>query len=360
MEEAISAFVLKRNTILEILDEVKTIMYPDVKSCNELISQFSKVLHKTMSKMGPYLAGYSKSTFEYTYFNMEMDIFMRCIETYLLQNGIATEIPKVKRVKGKQPPIANVSFAPMRLTTLINKYSYDEYKTKIIVTMYKCICGEKINMMVTKSTVLCDICGHFEVLSGMYDESEKTLKSSFDPKKHFQKWWNYLLGRNDITEIKDSTLIPYLKKSIKDLNINLKLVTIEQIRTILQKGKYSNTYLKYVTLLYRTITGIEIPIISEHDRIRIENKFVKLIGHAPSNERQNRFYYLYYIYKIIDMLDVRDSTKRLMLFVHIQSDNTIHEYDKEWQKICIENKDDDFVFKPTIATDCLQYRLRNI
>lgn len=357
MDEAVSAFLAKRNLIYEILHEIKVHMEPGV--CDEIIAQFTKTVHKAMSKMGPYLAGQYKPTYEYTYFNMDMDIFMRRIETFLLDNGVATEIPKPKRTKGTQAPISNVALAPDKITKLLHRYSYNEYKTKIIVNMYKCICGEKISMSVTKSTIVCDMCGHFEVLSGIYDESEKTLKSSFDPKKHFQSWWSRLSGRDDIEEIKDKNLIPYIIKSIRDLNINLKLVSTEEIRKILQAGGYS-AYLKNITLIYRTVTGIEIPVISEQDRVQIENKFIKVISHAPSNDRQNRSYYPYYIYKIIEMLNVCDETKRLMLYIHIQSDNTIHEYDKEWYKICVENKDNDFVFKPTIITDRMQYKPRNI
>ena len=74
--------------------------------------------------------------------------------------------------------------------------------------------------------------------------------------------------------------------------------------------------------------------------------------------RVNRNYYPYYIYKILDQLLAADDyeNRRVLYYIYIQSKETVEADDADWEQICLELAEIDYV--PTDRTKALEYRLQ--
>jgi hypothetical protein len=239
------------------------------------------------------------------------------------------------------------------------------------------LCGDVLNVDCMKSELQCsnvDCLAIYELNGTVFDESQmycqdgqKAKSGTFNPNRHFQQWWQHILAREPDDEIGDKAdpknllgekLIEDCRKIVKRDNLVLQLLTVNQVRQMLQELEKTN-FNKNVPLIMKRLTGIGPPQLPDELSIRVENLFTKAIEIEelirPSS-RTNRNYYSYYIYKILDYLIPESAyeMRRVLYYIYMQSKETVETDDIEWAKICAELKE--IPYKPTDRNLAQKYK----
>lgn len=235
-------------------------------------------------------------------------------------------------------------------------------------------CGGEMAVDAGRSELRCGECGTIRELVGtVFDDSQfysqegqKAKSGTFNPNRHFQFWWTHILAREPEEEIGDKDdpdnlygekLIAELRKIVAREPKILRRLTVADARSMLREVDRTDLN-KNVPLILKKLTGAGPPLVSDAVAVRVENLFTKAIEIGERVRRAgrvNRNYYPYYIFKILDQLipESEAETRRVLFYIYIQSKETVEADDADWEQICFELKEIQYV--PTDRTKALQY-----
>jgi hypothetical protein len=324
-ERSINNIINQLNIIdLSNKDSIKNI----IKSYNSIKINFRHLMCKSCTDV-----------IEFIYINYDLNSIVRDFEKALIHLKILNYTVDKKKNKN-----ITITEGYENILKALKEYNHKEFSLSIKTKQKLCECGETLETYTaSKNILICQGCSAITLnTADILDLSDVVVKPSFDPYSHFEYWWIHIIGQEPESEVSPE-FIKSMKLYFKTQRIDIFAITPERVRQAIQTFKQPN-YLKNVTLIHKLITKINPPVVDEESRVTIHNFFSKTLSHKIEGTGQNRPYYPYYIYKIIEMLDLNDQIKRLLLYIHIQSDSTISRYDDSWQKICKENG---FAFKRT-------------
>ena len=261
---------------------------------------------------------------------------------------------------------------------------YEQFKKTIVTETYtktnidQCqLCGSGVSVDCMKSELHCnnpDCMAIFELNGTIFDDTQmfsqdgqKSKSGTFNPNRHFQRWWDHILAREPEEEIGEKSdpknmigekLLDKCRKIISRDKLVLRMLSVNQVRQMLQELKLTK-YNCNVPLIMKKLTGIGPPQLSDELSIRVENLFTKAIEIEEAirpNNRTNRNYYSYYIFKILDFLipESDRENRRVLYYIYMQSKDTVEADDIEWEKICIELKE--IPYKPTDRNMAQKYK----
>jgi hypothetical protein len=271
---------------------------------------------------------------------------------------------------------------------ITNKTKFKDYyeqfkKTVVIDTVAKTnieicyLCGGTVTIDCLKSELQCtnsDCMAIYELTGTIFDdtqmfsqESQKSKSGTFNPNRHFQRWWDHILAREPEEEIGEKSdpknligekLLDKCRKIVIRDKLVLRMLTVNQVRQMLQELKMTK-YNCNVPLIMKKLTGIGPPRLSDELAVRVENLFTKAIEIEEAirpMSRTNRNYYSYYIFKILDFLIPEDDleNRRVLYYIYMQSKDTVESDDIEWKKICAELKE--IEYKPTDRNMAQKYK----
>jgi hypothetical protein len=246
-----------------------------------------------------------------------------------------------------------------------------EYASNITITIefkrsnYEmCTCGEKMTLLPATSELHCSNSNCQQVrslygtaadeLDACYDGG-KSKHGKYDPSRHFRFWMERL-------QAKEHKIFPqdHLDKIDRIIRRDqIELTSVYEMRMVLKETRLTS-YNVHCPLLMKMTTGKSPPQFSFGLLKRFSSKFNKIIEILeeliePDN---NRSYYPYFIYKIAEDEADKDfkkgdfeeykELKRFLLYIHLQSSDTIRKNDKLYKEICTRSQpEDELVFKPT-------------
>jgi hypothetical protein len=227
---------------------------------------------------------------------------------------------------------------------------------------YQCpACYNTMTVDVLSAKISCSnqTCGVVRALIGAAsDEFQSTGKSlkqkgaSFDPNRHFTYWWTHILARESTDELGDGTesnmsgeaLIEEIKTVAIRKGYVLKMLTIDNVRAILKIIKKTKLN-KNAALILKLITGIGPPEVGIDFERRAENLFTKSTEtntaicreRSSSFNKVNKNYYPGYIARIVLAIttDKDSELRRLLYYIHVQSEETVIADDNDWKQICL-------------------------
>jgi hypothetical protein len=276
--------------------------------------------------------------------------------------------------------ITNVVYADICRT--IDGYPRGEYTRSAagdvqLIDYTHCIaCGANMIVNATRSELKCpeDDCGIicslvgtvFDDLQFYSQEGQKAKSGTFNPNRHFRFWWTHILASEPESElaVRGETaekLIDDVNEIIRRDKKILQLLTVVDVRLILQELVHTSNLNKNIPLILKKITGVSPPQLDDGIAVRVENIFSKAIEISErirSDLRVNRNYYPYYIYKILDqLLDPTDfKQRRILCYIYMQSQDTVEADDREWEQVCMHLPEIDYV--PTDRFGADKYRIR--
>lgn len=264
----------------------------------------------------------------------------------------------------------------------IDSYPRGEYTRSAagdvqLIDYTHCIaCGSNMIVNATRSELKCpeDDCGIvcslvgtvFDDMQFYSQEGQKAKSGTFNPNRHFRFWWTHILATEPESEL--AVRGETAEKLIADVNNIigrdkkiLQLLSVVDIRLILQELAHSSNLNKNIPLILKKITGVSPPQLNDGIAVRVENIFSKAIEISErirSDSRVNRNYYPYYIYKILDQLLEPDDVKqrRILCYIYMQSQDTVEADDREWEQVCMHLPEIDYV--PTDRFGADKYRIR--
>lgn len=208
-------------------------------------------------------------------------------------------------------------------------------------------CNIKMTINKELSEVVCKICGNIEpVICIFSDDSQRNQEGRKSKVNHHYNYWiKHIMAREDIEEIGG---VDELKKITNMLiqimdrdNITIKGLNIEDIRVMLKEIKRTDLN-KNIPFIFKSITGICPPELSEKISTDLENMFVEIVeaksqsSDTPCGKRFGN-YYPYYIYKILELIiPEKHQCRKILFYIHFQDIKTIEKCDSEWKKICKE------------------------
>ena len=238
-------------------------------------------------------------------------------------------------------------------------------------------CGLEMSINADTSELTCPGCGAVRELIGtVFDdaqfynqEGQKAKSGSFNPNRHFRFWMEHILAREPEEELGDKDDPDNLcgEKALRGIQTIvtrdhkiLRLLSVDDIRAMLKELGLTDLN-KNVPLLMRRLTGVGPPSLSEMICQRVEKLFSKAIDvgeQVRPSARSNRNYYPYYIYKILDSIlgDDDHENRRVLYYIYMQGQDTLDKNDREWEDICIELPEIEWV--ATKRTNAYKYRPR--
>lgn len=222
-------------------------------------------------------------------------------------------------------------------------------RTRTVIDI--CACGNRMNVMPALSEMICEnpSCSAVRRLEGTAaDEMEvgdlngnKPKHADYSPNRHFNFWMDRIQGKENKSFTKDE--IDRIERIIK--RDSLDVMTIYLMREILKETKLT-AYNDHAALLMKIVTGVSPPILSSVMMQKFSIKFNKIIAvlEMLKNPDGNRPYYPYFIYKIAedeailsenihDLVTAR-MLRKLMTYIHLQSDETVRKNDMLYKEIC--------------------------
>lgn len=262
--------------------------------------------------------------------------------------------------------------AAQRLTRLLDVYPRGgETPPPPLVDYESCpVCRATMAVDSGRSELRCGECGAIRELVGtVFDDSQfysqegqKAKSGTFIPNRHFQFWWTRILAREPEDELgeedRGAALFAALHRIIARDRRVLRLLTVDDVRAMLREVNQTSLN-KNIPLILKRLTGVGPPDVSDAIAARVENLFTKAIEigeRVRRDGRINRNYYPYYIYKILDALvPLSDGeTRRALYYIYIQSRETVEADDADWERICAELGELDYV--PTDRSMAARYR----
>jgi len=210
-------------------------------------------------------------------------------------------------------------------------------------------CGHHMIAITSVSEMVCENwnCQEVKKLDGTEIDETKTIerekkKGAYHPHKHFRLHMEHLQARETkIIPISDQNKIKRIIERDK-----LELEHVSEMRSVLKECKLTK-YNENAPLLMKMFTDKSPPQLSYSVIKQIAIKFIKiltLLETLINTEVNNRKYYPYFIYKIIES-EIQDyysdydantlsDLKRLLCYIHLQSDETLRKNDAIYKEIC--------------------------
>jgi hypothetical protein len=255
-----------------------------------------------------------------------------------LQLGeLRDSIEKIKR--------AISSTEAIEITVELNKENYEV-----------CRCGERMTIVPERSELVCESCRKIRTLYGLvfddyqfYTQGEpKTKHGVYNPNRHFKFWMERIQAReNKIFPPEHLEKIDYIirRDGIPKCELNCYIM-----RSILKEAQLTQ-YNDHTSLLIKLCGGPTPPQL-EYQELRVFSiKFNKFMVYLKMVKKDgNRPNYPYWIYKIAeDEFEDKPDKVRILLFIHLQSEDTIKKNDAYLEAICvIADPKDNLTFRPTV------------
>lgn len=204
------------------------------------------------------------------------------------------------------------------------------------------LCDVIMKTIVTKSEMVCEICGnsvrHMDILSGSLNFSESDVSfSNFSYKRinHFSEWLQNIQGKSKLV-ISDEVLKKIMQTLHEDMNVCKKEdITHMKVRQALKKLKLSKLY-DHITKICEDLTGIESLKLTEEAEQKVRLMFVAIQQpfekHKPAT-RKNFLSYSYCLYKFFELLGC---TEFLQNFSLIKGADKLKKQDAIFKKICAD------------------------
>ena len=204
----------------------------------------------------------------------------------------------------------------------------------------KCETNMKINEIIGE--IYCEKCGLTKDIIIM------TEKNSYnDPPKeanyfaykrinHFNEWLAQFQAK-ETTDIPEKIYKEIYDELNKNINLDLKMITYAQIRSILKKLKY-NKYYDNIPHLINIISGEKAPKLNIESEEILRSLFKEIqlpfMKHCPPT-RKNFLSYSYVLHKFCELLEY---DYLLPFFPLLKSREKLQQQDQIWKKICEELK----------------------
>lgn len=285
------------------------------------------------------------------------------VDSYLKQSKVVRESPGGKKITRKRGhPTSLVVADPLYpIIERVKKQISIARSISITMEVFKsdyescASCGHRMTILPTTSEMVCENehCQEIKTLHGTASDelenygqdSGKPKHGKYDPSRHFRFWMERIQAKENKTFPQQH--IDKIDKVIKRDQAELRHVG--DMRDILKECKLTK-YNDHAPLLMKIFTGKSPPQLSFTMLKRFSIKFNKIIDilediiDANSN---NRPYYPYFIYKIDEAemekcIEEGDSEtykelKRMLCYIHLQSDDTIKKNDALYKEICSRN-----------------------
>jgi len=148
---------------------------------------------------------------------------------------------------------------------------------------------------------------------------------------HLKNYLDQLQGRTN-KQIPDK-IVKKIKRELKNRQIDINTLTIDQLYNILKELNYSKYYYN-LTPIYCLLTNKKQLRIKYHHENKIKDLFIKLqipFEKNKSESRKNFLRYSYIIYKICELLQYDE----YLPFIHLlKNKKKIAEHDNLWKSIC--------------------------
>lgn len=222
-----------------------------------------------------------------------------------------------------------------------NKFEEIAQTNKSIFIQQENICPEcnlQLLLYPSDGIYICSGCGYI---------SEKTLEqetpsykdpprevNSFAYKRinHFNEWLAKFQAKQS-TEIPYKVLDRIRKELQKDRCLDMRLLTRERLKQVLQQLELSKYYDNIPHILNRLngqATKVFSPAVEEKLRSMFREMQIPYMKHMPS-DRKNFLYYGYVLFKFLQLLEMDDYLKRFSL---LKTRDKLYEQDQVWKKIC--------------------------
>lgn len=255
--------------------------------------------------------------------------------------------PIVEKIKRQ---VQNAESIVVSIETKKNKYD-------------TCDCGSKMIFLPESSELYCQECQEVKTLYGTITDDlqtgsfdgVKTKQGKYDPTRHFKFWM-------ERTQARERKIFPpdHLDRIERIKNRDqIEIRSIYDMRSLLKEAKLTQ-YNDHGPLLMKTFTGVSPPQLGFTTLRKFSIKFNKIIDclEHMKNPEDNRPYYPYFIYKIAEgeaenakkrgEYEEERELRRLLLYIHLQSDDTVTKNDILFEGICkMCEPSDDLEFTPT-------------
>jgi len=218
--------------------------------------------------------------------------------------------------------------------------------------MEECDCKNKI-MDYENYFQYCSYCGKiFDICPTtvfndfhLYKQDGNIKKpTNFNQSLHFRQWMLLILGE------RTPVFIPHkVINKCRDNILSFPLSAgdcikreINSIRKTLKNIKRSDLN-KYTTFIWSMTSGKSPPSVSGDILHKSELIFLDVLNALKKLSNNKKIYYPYFIYKIWDLL-LPPENRKILSFIHLQSNKVIKKNENTWRKIC---KETGLTFRPT-------------
>ena len=207
----------------------------------------------------------------------------------------------------------------------------------------KCdICNINLNVNDKNGYLECKKCGNvIDIIitsdKNSYNDPPKEINYfSYKRINHFNEWLAQFQGKENIDI--PSEVYHNIKLEInKNINMDVKNITYNQIKEILKKLEY-NKYYENIPYLINIISGRQTPKLSrsEEEILRCLFKEIQIpfMNNCPSN-RKNFLSYSYVLHKFCQLLEYDNY---LVYFPLLKSREKLQQQDEIWKNICKDLK----------------------
>ena len=200
-------------------------------------------------------------------------------------------------------------------------------------------CGNThLKYMYLESNVFCNKCGYtekvlFENDKTSYKETPKEI-SYFAYKRinHFNEWITKFQGK-ETTDIPSHIYTDVIRELNKNIHLDIKKITNQQVRDILKKLKY-NKYYENITNIINVISGRSSPIITRECEGQLRSMFKEIQKPFMKNCPDNRTNFLSYSYVLHKFCELLELDYLLEYFPYLKSREKLQQQDFIWKKIC--------------------------
>lgn len=214
-----------------------------------------------------------------------------------------------------------------------------------------CICGHRMHVNPAQSELVCtnSECSAVRKLEGTAAEDMETgdisgnkqKHADYSPNRHFKFWIERIQAKEKKSFTDDET--GNIKRVIRRDGYDI--MTVYIMRDILKELKMTS-YNDHAALLMKLVTGVSPPALSSDSLQKVSMKFSKIIDilETIKDPDGNRPYYPYFIFKVLEdealishaygNILLCKQYRRLMGYIHLQSDDTVRKNDMLFKQIC--------------------------
>ena len=261
------------------------------------------------------------------------DYYLNKKEKSVNNEGILTFFDTEKEDKTKNTDIINNYMK--NIDDRVMNETYKDYN------YYNCTnCDNKMQINEMIGELICSKCGNtLNVLinteKNSYNDPPKEVNYfSYKRINHFNEWLAQFQAK-ETTEIPNELYKQIDKEIKKNINLNPKDITRNQMREILKKLNY-NKYYEHIPYLINIISEKESPKLDRKEEEILRSLFkdiqIPFVKHCPP-ERKNFLSYSYVLYKFCELLEYDNL---LCNFSLLKSREKLQQQDKIWKCICEE------------------------